>query len=132
MTDEASTSEGLQHHLELYLVIYQHHFDLYLKAIALYLAVIGTAVAYIFRAETTANARVILASFIILLSVGGVLGSILSKQWVVEVQQIHRRLASELGLPLFPFSGAIRTTQLLGTLCGLVAIAAILFLIVSI
>jgi hypothetical protein len=131
MASATPTPEQLQKQLELYLEIYKHHFDMYLKAVALYLAVLGGVLAYLFRAETSAADRRILASFIVLLSVGAVVGSLLSRRWVIDVQRIHHAIAADLGYPLFPFTGATRIVILIMSLCGLVGAAAIAFLFIS-
>jgi hypothetical protein len=123
------SSDQLQKQLELYLDIYKHHFDIYLKAVALYLAVLGATLAYLFRAETKDADRAILALFIVFLSVGAVAGSLFSRRWVVDVQRIHHGISSHLGYPPFPFTGAIRVVTLITSLCGLVGVAAVAFLV---
>jgi len=106
----------------------RHHFDIDPKAIGLSLATASAITAYLFRSDVGDAPRTILATFMMLLSVGAVVGGLISRTWVRDLERVFNDASAGTHVLAFPFNGAQRTVALLTTLCGLVGFAALAYL----
>ena len=120
--------------VEIYFKIYKQHFDLAVKGFALYLAVLGAVVGFIFGTETGYENRITLIVATIIGSCAAFAAAIVSKRWVLDLEATLNKMTGQLGLVPFPFSGAkgIASVAMWVIIIFAVAGAAILYVLLSI
>lgn len=121
----------LRFQLDLYIGIYKHHFDLFIKGLLLYLAVVGASAGFMFRGDVSTQTQLLLASGVAGLSTLAVVGCIVSRRWVRDMDSTVSGITAALGISPLPFSGARRIATLMGVAAGLGAISGIIGIVIA-
>ncbi len=100
---------------EIYLDLYKHHFELYLKGFFIHLVVVGAISGFLFATESPAvgNAAIALASMGLVVTIVGLLGSILAFVWAFRMRSVCLTMCNKLSIEPPPMFGGIATTILL-------------------
>ena len=100
---------------ELYLDLYKHHFELYLKGYFIHLVVVGAISGFLFATQNPAKGEmaIALAKMGIVVTVVGLIGSILACVWAIKMRIVYVSLCRQLSVLSPPMFGGIATTILL-------------------
>ena len=125
MTPQETASDTAKSQMQMYLDVYKHHFDLFVKAVFLYFATIGATAGYVFASSTTRGAKISVLLVGAALSVVAECACVVSRRWVMAVDQRVAKFAEELGVESFPFSGARNTTIVVQAVTSVFVVAAL-------